>query len=138
MGDGPLKDQLLDQARELGLSGHVFFEGFQENVRAYLQAASVFILTSHREGLPLSIVEAMACGLPCIVTDVGGNAEAITHQVHGLVVPPGSVSGVADAISYLATHPSERAQMGAMARGKACESFDVDKRMAEIKRVILN
>ncbi len=138
VGDGPLKDQLLDQARELGLSGHVFFEGFQENVRAYLQAASVFILTSHREGLPLSIVEAMACGLPCIVTDVGGNAEAITHQVHGLVVPPGSVSGVADAISYLATHPSERAQMGAMARGKACESFDIDKRMAEIKRVILN
>jgi glycosyltransferase involved in cell wall biosynthesis len=120
VGEGPLRNQLEEQARELGLAGHVFFEAFQEDVRPYLQAASTFILTSHREGLPLSILEAMASGLPCIVTDVGGNAEAITHQVHGLVVRPGSVDGVANAISYLATHPQERAQMSRMARATAC------------------
>jgi len=138
VGDGPLRDQLLEQAREIGLSGHVFFEGFREDVRPYLQASSAFVLTSHREGLPFSILEAMACGLPCIVTDVGGNAEAITHQVHGLVVPPGSVDAVAGAISYLATHPHERAQMSRMARATACEAFDIDKNMAEIRRVILS
>jgi glycosyltransferase involved in cell wall biosynthesis len=138
VGDGPLRDQLLKQARGLSLCGHVFFEGFREDVRPYLQASSAFILTSHWEGLPLSILEAMACGLPSIVTDVGGNAEAITHQIHGLVVPPGSVGAVADAISYLATHPHERAQMSKMARARACEAFDIEKRMAEIKRVILS
>lgn len=138
VGDGPLRDQLLEQARDLGLLGHVFFEGFQKDVRPYLQSGSVFVLTSHREGLPLAILEAMACGLPCIVTDVGGNAEAVTHKVHGLVVPAGSVNAVADAISYLATHLREREQMGQMARARACEVFDVEKCMVEIKRVILS
>jgi glycosyltransferase involved in cell wall biosynthesis len=138
VGDGPLREQLWEQAREMGLAGHVFFEGFQEDVRPYLQASSAFVLTSRREGLPLAILEAMASGLPCIVTNVGGNAEAITHQVDGLVVPPGSVDAVADAISYLATHPHERAQMSRMARVKVCEVFDIENTMAEIRRVILS
>jgi len=137
VGDGPLRAQLLEQARGMGLSGHIFFEGFQEDVRPYLQASTAFVLTSHREGLPLAILEAMACGLPCIVTDVGGNAEAITHQVDGLVVPSGSVDAVADAISYLATHPHERAQMSRMARVRACHAFDIESSMAQVKRVIL-
>jgi glycosyltransferase involved in cell wall biosynthesis len=138
VGDGPLKDQLLEQVRELGLRSHVFIEGFQKDVRPYLHASSAFILTSHIEGFPLSILEAMACGLPCIVTDVGGNAEAITHQVHGLIVPPGSVDAVASAISYLANHPQERAQMARAARTRVCEAFDIENAMAEIRRVMLS
>jgi len=138
VGDGPLRERLLEQARHMNLSGHVFFEGFQEDVRPYLQASSAFVLTSRAEGLPLAILEAMACGLPGVVTDVGGNAEAITHNVHGLVVPPGSPEAVAEAISYLVTHPLERAQMSKMARARACEVFDTEKSMAEIRNVILS
>jgi glycosyltransferase involved in cell wall biosynthesis len=138
VGDGPLREQLLSQAREMGLAGHVFFEGFQEDVRPYLQAGSAFILTSHMEGLPLSILEAMACGLPPIVTDVGGNAEIITHRVHGLIVPRGSVEAIADAISYLVNRPQERAQMAAMARSRVCQAFDIENAMAGIRRVILS
>jgi glycosyltransferase involved in cell wall biosynthesis len=140
VGDGPLREQLLEQAQELGLLGHVFFEGFQKDVRPYLQASSAFVLTSHSEGGggPLSVLEAMACGLPCIVTGVGGSVEAITHQVHGLVVPPASVDAVADAISYLATHPHEREQMARMARTRACEAFDIENAMPKIRRVILS
>jgi glycosyltransferase involved in cell wall biosynthesis len=138
VGDGPLRGQLLELARELGLSGHVFFEGFREDVRPYLQAGSVFVLTSYREGLPLSILEAMACGLPCIATDVGGNAEAITHEIHGLLVPPGSVEAVACAILHLATNPHVRAHMSKMARVRVCEAFDIETSMEEIKRVILS
>ena len=130
------KSQLVEQARGIGLSGHVFFEGFQTDVRPYLLAGDAFILTSDREGLPLSILEAMACGLPCLVTEVGGNAEAVTHLVHGLVVAPRSVDAVADAISYLATHPDERAQMSKLARARACEAFDIEVRMAEIECLI--
>jgi glycosyltransferase involved in cell wall biosynthesis len=137
VGDGPLKNELLDLARELGLTGHVFFEGFREDVRPYLQAGSAFILTSHMEGLPLSILEAMACGLPSIVTDVGGNAEIITHGIHGLIVPRGSVDAGAEAITYLATHPQERGKMAQMARTRVCEAFDIEKSMAEIRRLIL-
>jgi glycosyltransferase involved in cell wall biosynthesis len=138
VGEGPLKNELLKQTRELGLSGCVLFEGFRHDVRPYLQAGSVFVLTSYSEGLPLAVLEALACGLPCVVTDVGGNAEAITNNVDGLLVAPGSVEAVANAVSYLATHPRERAEMSRMARVRACGAFNIENSMAEIKRVILD
>jgi len=137
VGDGPLRQQLSEQALALGLSGNVFFEGFQEDVRPYLQAANAFVLTSREEGLPLALLEAMASGLPCIVTNVGGNAEALTHRIQGLIVAPGAVDEVAGAISYLVNHPRECADMSRMARARACEAFDVHDTMAEIRRVIL-
>jgi glycosyltransferase involved in cell wall biosynthesis len=138
LGDGPLKEALLEQAHSLGLTGHLIFEGFQPDVRPYLQAGSAFILTSHLEGLPLSVLEAMACGLPCIVTDVGGSAEAVKHKVVGLVIPPGSVDAAADAISYLATHPSELAEMASKTRERVCRAFDIENSMDKLKRVMLS
>ena len=138
VGDGPLKQKLLQQADSLGLTDHVFFEGFQKDVRPYLQAASAFILTSHLEGLPLSVLEAMACGLPCIVTNVGGSAEAVADQVVGLVIPPGSADAAAEAIVNLATRPDERARMASGARERVCRAFDIRDRMNELKAVILS
>lgn len=137
VGDGPLKDDLLAQVRQLGLADRVLFAGFQADPRPYLQAASAFALTSRAEGLPLAVVEAMACGLPCIITDVGGNAEAVAHNVSGLVVPFGSVEAVAAAISFLVKHPQECAQMSRMARVRACEIFDIEKCMADTEQVLL-
>jgi len=138
IGDGPLKDVLLRQSKSLGLAGHVFFEGFQKDVRPYLQAGSAFILTSRVEGLPLSVLEAMSCGLPCIVTNVGGCAEAVSDQVTGLVIPPESVDAAAGAIMHLATHPSERGRMAGAARERACQAFDIEDRMSELRDLILN
>jgi glycosyltransferase involved in cell wall biosynthesis len=138
LGDGPLKESLVQQSHSLGLSDKVFFEGFQKDVRPYLRAGSAFILTSHLEGLPLSVLEAMACGLPCIVTNVGGSAEAVTHQVTGLVIPPASVDAAADAILYLATHPTERAQMAGKTRETVSRYFNIEDRMGELIRVILS
>ena len=138
LGDGPLKEKLRQQSNSLGLSGDVFFEGFQPDVRPYLQAGSAFILTSHLEGLPLSVLEAMACGLPCIVTDVGGSAEAVADKVVGLVIPPASLDGAEQAIEYLATHPQERARMASRTRETVCRLFDIQSRIGELKRVVLS
>jgi glycosyltransferase involved in cell wall biosynthesis len=138
IGEGPLKEKLIEQARDLGISEHVYFEGFSDDVRPYLQASSAFILTSYREGLPISILEAMACGLPCIVTNVGGNSEAVTDMINGLVIPAGSPEAVANAIMYLASHVEERAQMAKRARSIAQDEFDIEKCIAGISRVILN
>jgi glycosyltransferase involved in cell wall biosynthesis len=138
VGEGPLQEELSRHAETLGLRSHVFFVGFQEDVRPFYEAADAFVLTSYREGLPLSILEAMAYGLPCVVTDAGGSAEAVTHGCEGLVVTPGSVDEVAAAVSYLATHPHERAEMARNARAKVSEEFDIDKKMAEIQWVILS
>ena len=138
VGDGPLREELSEQAVALGLTDHVFFEGFREDIQPYLQAGTAFVLTSDREGLPLAILEAMASGLPCIVTRVGGNAEVVKDGVHGLVVGSGSVDEVAAAISYLVTHPQERAEMSKMARARSRKEFDIEDRMAEIRDVILS
>jgi glycosyltransferase involved in cell wall biosynthesis len=137
VGDGPLKEELLQKADSLYLRDCVSFEGFQKDVRPYLQAASAFILTSHLEGLPLAILEAMACGLPCIVTNVGGSAEAVKHRVTGLVIAPGSIEDAGNAIEYLATHPQERAEMASKARDTVSQSFDIDKQMGELVEAIL-
>jgi glycosyltransferase involved in cell wall biosynthesis len=137
VGDGPLKKKLLGQAESLGLTGLVHFVGFQRDVRPYLQAASAFILTSHLEGLPLAVLEAMASGLPCIVTNVGGSAEAVRDGINGLVIARGSVKEAEDAIVRLATHDTERLQMAAKARTIACESFDIKTQMKELVEVIL-
>ena len=80
----------------------------------------------------------MACELPCIVTNVGGNAEAVAHNDTGVIVKAGSPDEVADAVSYLLTHPEERARMSRAARLRVCEAFDIEKRMTEIIEVILN
>jgi glycosyltransferase involved in cell wall biosynthesis len=138
VGDGPLRKSLEQQSLALGLAGAVFFEGFREDVRPYLQAGSAFVLTSRREGLPLAILEAMACGLPCIVTRVGGNCEVVTHGINGLLVSPGSVDEIASAISHLATHRQECQEMSRMAQLRVRQEFDLDDRMAQITKVILN
>lgn len=137
VGDGPLRAELQGKSRELGLDGRVIFAGFHEDVRPYLWAASAFIMTSYREGLPLAILEAMACRLPCIVTDVGGNREAITDKVNGLLVPAGSVDAVVEAISLLISHPDEKARMSRAALDRVQQAFNVETCMMKIISVIL-
>jgi len=80
----------------------------------------------------------MACGVPCIVTNVGGGSEAVKDQVVGLVIPPASVDAATDAISYLALHPHERAEMAGRTRETVCQSFDIEERIGELSRVILS
>lgn len=138
VGDGYLRAELTEQIAKLNLSQNVFMEGFQEDVRPYLCAADVFVLTSYLEGLPFSVLEAMACGLPCVVTDVGGNSEAVCHNLNGLVVAPGSAEEVVRAISYLLAQPQERIRMGNASRSRALAEFDIEACMSEMKRVILS
>ena len=138
VGDGPLREQLIKKVNVLGLSNWVFFEGFQPDVRTYLQAGSAFILTSFLEGLPRAVVQAMACGLPCIVTNVGGSAEAVKDGEVGLVMPSVSVDATVETIVYLATHPDICAEMASKARDRACRLFDLDSRIEDLRLVILN
>jgi glycosyltransferase involved in cell wall biosynthesis len=138
VGDGPLREQLTQKTNSLGLSNWIFFEGFQSDARLYLQAGSVFILTSFSEGMQRSVLEAMACGLPCIVTNVGGTAEAVKDKDVGLLIPPGSVEATEHAVEYLATHPEECAEMARKARQLVCRDFNLDKRLDELRSVIVD
>jgi glycosyltransferase involved in cell wall biosynthesis len=85
----------------------------------------------------LSILEAMACGLPCIVTDTGGNAESVEHLVTGLVVEPESVPALADAIAFLASGPAQCRRMGTNARIRVSERFRLEDQIEAVARVVL-
>ena len=138
VGDGPLRSELVDQAQALGISDRVVFQGFQRDVRPYLLGADAFVLTSDIEGMPISLLEAMACGVPCVASDVGGVQEVITHGRDGLVVAPGSAQAVADAIAYLARNPRTRLEMSKLARARVVEAFDSQRTTARILDILLN
>lgn len=137
VGDGYLRAYLARQIELLALERNVLLAGFQADVQPYLSAADAFVLTSDLEGLPYSVLEAMGCSLPCIVTDVGGNAEAVTQNVNGFVVRPGAANEVAEAILALMNNSEKRQEMGRASRRIAESKFDVEPRMTEIRQLLL-
>lgn len=102
LGEGETRASLERQAAELGISDHVFFTGWVKEVPAWLSRARIFINLSSEEGVPMSMLEAMACGLVPVVTDVGGVASVVQDGINGyLVAHPANPELVADRILHL-------------------------------------
>jgi glycosyltransferase involved in cell wall biosynthesis len=93
-------------------------------MRALYADADIFVLPSYREGLPKSLIEAAACGLPLIATEVPGCKDVITNGQDGLLIPPRSASALATAIWRLAANPDLARKLGAASREKALRCFD--------------
>jgi len=99
------------------------------DIEALLPACDLFALASEWEGMPISIIEAMAAGLPVAATTAGGVPELVEHEVTGLLVPPGDTPALADALARLARDPCLRRELGGAARERA-RSFGVDRMIA--------
>ena len=125
-GDGPLRGKLEEQARRLGLEGRARFLGVRQDVPALFAAADLFVLSSVREGLSLSLLEAMRAGRAAVVTGVGGNGEAVVPGETGLVVPVGDVAALARALAGLAADGAKREAWGRAARRRWEETFTAD------------
>jgi glycosyltransferase involved in cell wall biosynthesis len=110
---------------EQGLADRVVFAGRRrpEEVARWLQAADAFVLASHNEGLPNVVLEAMACGLPVVATDVGGTGEAVLEGVSGLLVPPRDVGSLAEAMTRISEDPELAARFGAAGRRRVERYF---------------
>ena len=108
VGDGSERKAMEDLARELGITEAVTFWGQQLEVAPFFSAADAFIMSSKSEGLPMSLLQAFSLGLPAIVTDVGGMAEAVRLAQAGIVVPDNDHMKMAEAILRLAGSDSER------------------------------
>jgi glycosyltransferase involved in cell wall biosynthesis len=137
LGEGPCSMELQQACTNMGLSSKVFFVGFKDPIRPYLQAGDILVNPSYFEGLPLAVLEAMACGLPCIASNVGGVPEIISDQRDGLLVTPGSVGELSAAIRRLASDRAERKRMGELAREKVRLKFDLDRCVEELKSILL-
>jgi glycosyltransferase involved in cell wall biosynthesis len=125
-GDGPLREALESLAAGLGIGPRVRFLGVRRDVPDLLQALDVFAMTSLSEAASLTVLEAMAAGLPVVVTDVGGNPELVRHGRDGMLVCRADVSGTADALGMLLADPSRAESMGRSGRERVRIRFRLD------------
>jgi glycosyltransferase involved in cell wall biosynthesis len=132
VGDGSLRGPIESMLHQRG-GGAIYLAGSRGDVRALLGAADIFVLATQREGLPFSILEAMALGLPCVVSDVPGCVEAIGAD--GLLVRDGSVAGFSDALWRLALDVDLRHALGTRARARSEMHFSADTMREETAAV---
>lgn len=126
IGEGECRDQLVTMARDLGLGDAVVFSGHlaAEDIRNCMWQSSVFALSSRSEGMPLALLEAMAAGLPCVATSVGGVPDVI-QNTSGILVPTEDPTALAEALLALLTDPDYASALGDNAARRARE-FSAD------------
>lgn len=135
IGDGELKKAAMDTARQLGLDGHVIFDGFRQDVPAVLQAVDIYCLPSLWEGFPIGLLEAMAMGKAVIASDVDGTREALKHDENGLLVPAQDPSILATAIMRLATDDMLRYRLQQKARATVQSTYNVSNMTRKIEDI---
>lgn len=123
VGDGPDRSRLESLRDELQLQNHVTFSGFRSDVCERLANSQLAILSSLTEGLSISLLEAMAMGLPVVATDVGGNRELVVHQQTGILVAPQDPDVMARAMLELIQSPTKAAAFGAAGRERVEKNF---------------
>jgi glycosyltransferase involved in cell wall biosynthesis len=127
VGDGPLRADLEAQVTSLGLTGRVHFLGVRGDVPRILAAVDVFVLTSVSEAASITLLEAMATGLPVVVTDVGGNPEIVRDQVDGLLVPRGDARATAAALRMVLSDRERSAAFGRAGRQRAFDHYRLER-----------
>jgi sugar transferase (PEP-CTERM/EpsH1 system associated) len=125
VGDGPLLPAVREQVARLQLDDAVWLPGARADVAALLQTFDVFALPSLAEGTPVSMLEAMACGLPVVASRVGGIPEVVDDGVQGLLVPPADVAALEQALARYVQDPSLRAAHGKAARTRVEERYSM-------------
>lgn len=134
VGDGWLGPALLEQARALGVQDHVALLGKRTDVPELLAACDVFVFPSLFEGLGVSLLEASFAGCACLSTTTGPIPEIITHDVNGLLVPPGDSRELATALLRLAGDPALRARLGDAAHANMKARFMLADKVADLER----
>lgn len=134
--DDGIGDDLRKGAERLGIADKVRFLGAREDVPDLLKASDIGVLCSHEEGFSNAILEGMAAGLPMVVTDVGGNAEAVKHGVNGLVVPPRSPHELGNALLSM-TDGRLRSVMGRESEKRVQELYSLGACMESYERMYL-
>jgi glycosyltransferase involved in cell wall biosynthesis len=125
VGDGVLREKLQQQTKHLGIAHQVHFLGLRSDIPDVLGASDVFVLSSDWEGNPLSVMEAMASGLPIVSTAAGGVPDMFEHGTHGFVAPVGDAPALSDGMNALLHDKEARRSMGASAGRRAKEKYDV-------------
>lgn len=136
-GDGPLRATIEERVARPDLSGRVFLLGHRSDIPALLSLSSVFVLPSEAEGLPLSILEAMAAGVMPIASRVGAIPEVVADGVVGRLFAPGDRRALTDALLEAFRDPERAARMGALGRAEVEAKYSIDAVASEIEALYL-
>ncbi|WP_231571056.1 glycosyltransferase family 4 protein [Gordoniibacillus kamchatkensis] len=129
LGDGPLRDELTQQCRALGLGEHVQFLGTRSDVPAILGSADVFVLPSLQENLPFSVMEAQIAGKAIVVSDAGGIPEMVEHGTTGLISPAGQSEPMFHNLKRVLADDVLRKRLGEQAKQWAMHHWSIETMM---------
>jgi sugar transferase (PEP-CTERM/EpsH1 system associated) len=138
VGDGVLRSELENYTERIGLADKVIFTGARTDIAALLSIMDVYVNSSHREGISVSLLESMAAGKPVIATDVGGNPEIINDTSVGILVPANNADALAEAINMLLRDKNKRLQMGRNARERIINEFSIRSQSKRIESLYEN
>ena len=127
VGDGPYREKLEATAMEFNVSDRVLFLGTRHDIFSLLKRSDLFVLPSLYEGMPLSIMEAMAAGKPVIASDIGGVKELVQHGETGILVPPGNTNALASAINTLLMNHELASSLAASGEKLVLSGFSADR-----------
>lgn len=133
VGDGPLKNELLQKCSALGMEDRIHFPGLETDVRPYLASFDIYMMTSLFEGLPIALLEAMAMECPIITTDAGGIKEVIRHELDGLVCRIDEPEMLAKFAYSLIQSPELRMRYGKQARKRVAEDFSLEQMVGKLE-----
>ncbi len=136
VGEGFLRPALEARVRELGLAGRFHLAGFAADVRPAYAAADLFVLSSDNEGMAWALLEALACGLPAVATDVSGTRACVRDGENGVVVPPRDEIALADAVAGLLADPVRRRRLAERAPEPIRERFAADRMVRDTLAVL--
>jgi glycosyltransferase involved in cell wall biosynthesis len=135
IGDGVLKNEMEEIARSLKIDHRTVFTGHREDASLLMKGINIFALSSLWEGFPITILEAMRAEIPCVVTDVGGNKEAVKDGVTGFVVMPQRPELMAEQILLLIKSHKKAREMGIAGRAAFLEKFTAEIMVRKTERI---
>ncbi|MFW6008659.1 MAG: glycosyltransferase family 4 protein, partial [archaeon] len=121
--------RLKEKIKELNIQENVFMVGWQEDVPHWLAGFDVFVLPSKGEGIPVSVRESMAMGVPVIATNVGGISDIVINSYNGILIEPDNINGLVDAIKFLIEDPESLALYGKNAHKTVVEKFSIRRQV---------
>jgi glycosyltransferase involved in cell wall biosynthesis len=134
-GDGVLRPRAIQEASRLGLNEKIRFLGWQDDITSVLSAIDILLLTSRWEGLPVVILEALACGIPVVSTNVGGISELVIDGVNGFTEKKYDCKKLANDILLLAGNKDKRLQLSVQAKKSFKKEFDISYMKNRVQRL---